>query len=411
MPNLFCSSVFLTLTLLAVVQAQAEGPDAAEPPSVSLVATTPIETSLDHSDLPATHEVWVEMIEGASERIRLAHFYASNHPTNPSMGRLEAVILALEAAAGRGVLVQFLAEKKFYETYPNTLDRLDARESIEVRLYDVKELMGGVLHAKMMTIDDREAFVGSQNFDWRALEHIQELGMRVRIESLVSNLNELFDWDWALAADPTTPRPKRPEKDPFPVLFSPHVVASPEAWLLDDADWDLPQIVELIDKAKKTVRVQLLSYGTLHYSKYFSDIDVALRRAAARGVQVEIICSNWAKRERQVESIQSLQAARNITVKFINLPEWSGGFIPFARVVHAKYMIVDSAGFWLGTSNWSYDYFYRSRNVGLIVAGLYAQRNPELIYALEEFFAKTWNSEYAETVDPSASYEPPRRSR
>lgn len=46
--------------------------------------------------------------------------------------------------------------------------------------------MGGVQHAK---------YFGSQNFDWRAIEHIQELGLRVRVPEVVQALGALFEYD------------------------------------------------------------------------------------------------------------------------------------------------------------------------------------------------------------------------
>ena len=57
---------------------------------------------------------------------------------------------------------------------------------------------------------------------------------------------------------------------------------------------------------------------------------------------------------------------------------------------------------WLGTSNWSGDYFTASRNVGVLVEGEgFGGR-------LEAYHRQVWDSEYAETVDPGATYEPPR---
>ena len=43
---------------------------------------------------------------------------------------------------------------------------------------------GGVLHSKAMVVDREVVFLGSANFDWRALEHIQELGALVHSEPL-----------------------------------------------------------------------------------------------------------------------------------------------------------------------------------------------------------------------------------
>ncbi len=84
------------------------------------------------------------------------------------------------------------------------------------------------------------------------------------------------------------------------------------------------------------------------------------------------------------------------------IPEHSSGFIPFARVIHAKFLVVDDRISWLGTSNWSGDYFHRSRNVGVMVEG---QR---LAAQLETVFDGLWNGPYAIPVDPEASYPKPR---
>ena len=39
----------------------------------------------------------------------------------------------------------------------------------ESRLFDVGKAWGGVLHAKYFLVDDDGLYLGSQNFDWRAL--------------------------------------------------------------------------------------------------------------------------------------------------------------------------------------------------------------------------------------------------
>ena len=146
-------------------------------PELVLVESSPVETTLEHADIPDAHEVWREMVEGATRTVDVAQFYVSNAPGS----RLEPIIQALEAAAARGVRVRLLAEEKLAKQYPETLARLAARPGIEVRRVELAAFMGkgGVLHAKYFLVDGREAYLGSQNFDWRALEHIQELGLRL----------------------------------------------------------------------------------------------------------------------------------------------------------------------------------------------------------------------------------------
>ena len=115
------------------------------------------------------------MIDGARSSIDLAEFYASDAPGS----RLAPVIAALERAAARGVAVRGLFDAKFAQTYPDTIARLGALENVQTRLLDLKPVTGGVLHAKYFLVDGRATWLGSQNLDWRSLEHIQELGVRV----------------------------------------------------------------------------------------------------------------------------------------------------------------------------------------------------------------------------------------
>jgi phosphatidylserine/phosphatidylglycerophosphate/cardiolipin synthase-like enzyme len=375
---------------------------------LQLVETTPSETSLDHPELPEAHEVWCEMFGGARSTLDIGQFYVSDHPG----GRLEPVIQGVRDAAGRGVRVRILADAKFHRTYPETLDALDALEGIEVVLFDVKEHMGGVLHAKYFVVDGAEAYLGSQNFDWRSLEHVQELGVRTDQPELVRSLVDIFEADWALATGTPREQAFRPPEEPygFPVEVASgegsvraSVAASPTGFLPYEQLWDLPQLVTLIDGARERVRVQLLKYETSDYEHgYFQELDAALRRAAARGVQVELLVADWSKKRWVIEGLQSLQCMPRAEVRLVTIPEHSAGFIPFARVVHAKYLVVDGERAWLGTSNWGRGYFFESRNVGLVVEGA------PFAAQLDAFFESLWDSEYAETVKPGASYEAPR---
>ena len=112
--------------------------------------------------------------------------------------------------------------------------------------------------------------------------------------------------------------------------------------------------------------------------------------------------ADWSKRSWSLEPLRELAKQPNITVKFLVIPQAAEGYIPYARVAHAKYLVVDGQRAWLGTSNWGRDYFYDSRNVGLIVDGAsFAGR-------LDAFFARNWASEYTETLDPAGVYQPPR---
>lgn len=371
-------------------------PASAAAPLLELVESTPVETSLDHVELREAAAVWLEMVQGASRSIELAQFYLSNAPAS----RLEPVIVALEQAAARGVRVRVLAERKFQRLYPDTLDRL-ARAGAAVRLLDLSQVSGGILHAKYFVVDEREAFLGSQNFDWRALEHIYELGARVRAPSAVAQLGQIFAADWARAGGEAVPQAAPISVPPG----EPRLVASPRELLPAGVAWDLPELVALIDSARTSVRVQALTYLASEAEQRWDELEAPLVRAAARGVKVELLLSNWSLGPKTLPGLRQLLRAGHggkLEIRISTVPAWSGGHLPYARVAHAKLLIVDSARGWLGTSNWERDYFYQSRNVGLLLA------DGATLAQMERFFASLWSASYTRVLGPDDEVQAPK---
>ena len=393
---------------LAAAAVASGTPARAEVPALQLVATWPVEVE-GGPELPAAHEVWTTMIDGARERIDLAHFYASNAEGS----RLEPVVAALERAAARGVRIRWLGEEKFYATYPETLDRLAARDGITVRRLRTEELLEGVLHTKVMLVDGRSAFVGSQNFDWRALEHIVELGVQIRDAPTVAVFDEVFEADWRLAGGEALEEiaadwsvdardfPRTVQHDGAPVAIVPAL--SPPGFVPDDDFLDLPRMLDAIGAARTTVRAQMLSYSPVtRDGGDWPVLDQALRAAATRGVRVELLVSHWNTRPGQVEHLKSLQVLPNVEVRVATVPAWSGGFIPFARVIHAKTLTVDGRWSWVGTSNWSEGYFTGGRHHGLVVEGA------PFAADVDDVFDRVWNAPWTATVDPAREYPVPR---
>lgn len=399
----------LTLALILLAAAAV----AAEPPEFLLVESVPVETvGLDDPALPEAHLEWLDMIERAEREICVASFYFSDDPDDPD-DRLDRVMAALADAGARGVAVRLLSDAGFHRTYPEIPDRFAALPGCESRLLDARAAWGGVQHAKYMVVDGREAYLGSQNWDWRALTHIRELGVRLRHAGLARSLREVFLLDWALAGGeepaPAKPAPAGPvelttdERGPVTATL----VASPVKGLPAGVPWDLPALTRLVRDARETLDLQMLSYHPVDRDgEDWLRLDTELRRAAARGVRVRLIVSNWAKRPSQLPWLKSLACVPGLEVRFTNIPAWSGGFVPYARVEHPKYLVADGARGWVGTSNWGPDYFSASRNVGVIVEG------EGIAAQLAAFFARGWDGPYAETLDPGRDdYEAPARDR
>ena len=153
--------------------------------SVTLVETAPVETTLDHPSIPEASDVWPEMIGRARTSLDIAEFYVSDMPGS----RLGPVLEAIEHAADRGVHVRLLVEESFYGKYPESVQRLGRHAGIETRRFDLHATMGGILHAKYFVVDRTDAYVGSQNLDYRSLEHIQEMGVRIHSPALSGQLD------------------------------------------------------------------------------------------------------------------------------------------------------------------------------------------------------------------------------
>ena len=324
-------------------------------PAFQLVESQPVETALDKGALPEAYQVWLQMIARARERLDFAEMYAVDDD-RPS--RLTPVFAAVEDALARGVRVRWLASASFAKTYPALLAALEQRGA------QVKRLEKPFLHAKYFVVDGREAYLGSQNFDWRSLEHIQELGVRFDSPAEVAALEDVFETDWTgeLHATASAGRLRGSPQGPIP--------------------WDLPELVKLVDSANESVRVQVLTW-----SDDAAELRDALVRAAARGVKTQLLVSDWELRPKTRRALEALD--RRVEVRIFTIPQSARGPIPYARVAHAKYCVADGVRGWVGTANWERDYFEKSRNVGLFFDG------GEIPARLDAFFSTNWNSSYA----------------
>jgi phosphatidylserine/phosphatidylglycerophosphate/cardiolipin synthase-like enzyme len=183
------------------------------------------------------------------------------------------------------------------------------------------------------------------------------------------------------------------------------LVASPAKFNPPGIADALGTLIGLIDHARRRISVQLLSYSVEapeEPGERFIFIDQALRRAAGRGVSVRLLVSDWNLRRSQLDGLRGLARVPNIEVRYAVIPPASSGFIPYARVIHSKVMRIDGDVCWVGTSNWGYDYFFRSRNVEVVL------RRPAVARVLDELFLSLWNGPYAHKLDPDKEYQPPR---
>ena len=325
------------------------------------------------------------MIRGATRTLDLAEFYISDEPGS----KLHAVLEEIEKAAVRGVHVRLLCDQTFYEKYPEIPNTWANRVNMEVRRADMRP---GVLHAKYFVVDGREVFIGSQNFDWRSLEHIVEMGVRVRTPNVTKTLEAIFQADWNVAGGAPFAFGELGRFEDKIDGGSITLGASPKK-ITPDALWELPRLLDWINHTTSTLRVSVLTYKIkTRHDGDFHDLDDAVRAAAKRGVHVELVVSAWNEKD---DAVLALAKTPNVEVRVLDIPKLSTRDIPFARVTHAKYALFDEGRAWVGTSNWEGDYFFQSRNVSLFF------EHGRVPSDLARAFNDVWSSSYARSPSPA----------
>lgn len=359
-------------------------------PGFELVHTSPVETTLSTPDLRDPVTVWCEMFDHAQHSIDLEQYYVSGQAGEP----LDTVLASLEAAGKRGVKIRFLMEAKGMSASDTaTLDRLKAIPNLEFRMLDWSKVNGsGIIHAKFIVVDGQVGFVGSQNFDWRALKHIDETGLRITEPKIVGQLGQIFAQDWGAAAlvAEGKPVPKLRSDDYAPMDARTFLVASPNDFDPAGIGDSQQTLVNLIGAAKRDVFVEVMEYSpTAFGGGTYTVIDDALRAAAARGVKVKLEIADWNMSPYKIPLLDSLAAVPNVEIRVAAIPPASTGFIPFARVVHTKVMTIDGEIAWVGTSNWEGGYLDDSRNVEIVL------RDKTMAQRLAAQQEQLWNSAYS----------------
>lgn len=374
--------------------------------NIEIVESIPVETMLDNPDIRNTQEVWLDMINSAKTNLDIEQFYITNKKGEP----LDTILNAIVAAANRGVKVRIIVDSKMYKTYPEDVSWLEAQSpNIVKHVIDFGKLAGGIQHAKYFIVDNREVFLGSQNFDWRAIKHIHELGLRFKNTDAINVYRGIFnaDWNYCEANDGTAwtcpgftiSKNYNMEDDKYGEWITLLPTVSPVSFSHVNAYTDISTLQYIIDNSKREVLLQFLTYNSGTKEGSWNELDSSLIAAASRGVKVKLIVSDWSIGKNQIGCLKNLAGVTNIEVKYSSIPDWSGGYVSFARVEHCKYVVADSVC-WVGSANAEKSYFYNTRNVGLVV------ESHVMAEQVHGIFMKDWNGPYTHYILADGEYTP-----
>jgi phosphatidylserine/phosphatidylglycerophosphate/cardiolipin synthase-like enzyme len=270
----------------------------------------------------------------------------------------DRIIQALINTANRGVKVQVMMEPApFNPEQPNS--PLPVNRITQQKFAGTKVQVGWTdprfrfTHAKLLLIDNKEAFICTMNFSKSGSTVNREFGAIDKDQSDVNDLENIFNADWTHT--PYTPTSSR-------------LVISP-----DNAQ---PRLYGLLSKATKSLVV---------YDEILADPDTValLGKRVKAGVDVKVILGAPDHTPINIQAAKDLKAV-GVTVKYLEAP-----------VVHAKMILADGAKAYIGSVNLSTNSLKNNREVGIIMT------DSKLLNVLEGTFKNDWSHTQDFTDNPA----------
>ncbi|XP_042626282.1 5'-3' exonuclease PLD3-like isoform X2 [Cyprinus carpio] len=380
--------------------------------------------------LPSISDTWINLLNKANRSVHIGAFYFTLRDsdlglTEPSSVLGKKVFNQLKQLEPNGVKLKIAVNAP--QPYIADTDELVATGA-EVRGVDLQSITGGILHTKLWVVDKKHMYLGSANMDWRSLTQVKEVGVSVEdCSCLAQDASRIFDVYWDIGAQKNGSLPPfwpgrfsalSSSKYPLAVKFNGvparvYLSSSPPPLSSYGRSDDLSSILSVIADAEQFIYVSVMDYLPMSQFtepiRFWPVIDLALREAACtRGVEVKLLVSCWSHSPGAMfVFLQSLSVLNkpplscNIYAKVFEVPSTrEQQRIPFARVNHAKYMVTDRVVY-IGTSNWSENYFTQTAGVGLVVnqtGSAVGQGQQTIQSQMQKIFQRDWHSEYAQTL-------------
>ncbi|ESO93518.1 hypothetical protein LOTGIDRAFT_119020, partial [Lottia gigantea] len=391
---------------------------------------------------PSTVSALHDLVVNANTSIHIASYYwsmrgkdLSYHDDTSKPG--ENLFESLLQAGKNKVKIQ-IVQNLPSKVYPDNDTKILAKEAnAEVRTLNMTKLIGkGILHTKLWIFDEKHFYVGSANLDWRSFTQVKELGIVVKdCSCLAKDMMKIFEVYWFLANEEKIPSSYaskyltkinigNPDFIRYNDNQTAHIYLSssppqlcPGLKTREERTTDENAILSVISEAKSYIYIAVMDYypTTLYNVKniYWPNIDDALRKAAFdRAIHVRLLASHWNHTRyemfnylRSLFSISKKNVSIEVKVFRVNYTA-DQAKIPFSRVNHNKYMVTDKHAY-IGTSNWSGDYFINTCGVGFILKPNSTTKSGEDVRKqLEEVFLRDWYSPYAFNIYRNHSIKP-----
>ncbi|ULT89952.1 hypothetical protein L3Y34_008384 [Caenorhabditis briggsae] len=392
----------------------------------------------------STTDCWMRLMKEAQQEILIGSYYWSllvndtgdgytTDPTNTSYNGEQIYNTLLSTAVDRNISVRIAQtyENGGYWETENLVQKSNGR--IRVRSLDFTQWYpGGILHTKSWSVDGKHFYIGSANFDWRSLTNVKELGIAVfNCPCMANDLKNLLEIYWTMGAPGATipqqwdSRVSTPANHQTPMsVYQPtgsqamYISASPPGFQACGREDDLVAMIKTIDEAQDYLHLAVMDYSPStkylkNNNKWKPELDTAIRRAAfERGVHVRFMVSLWPHTYPEAYGVlYSLQDISDhlpcykwdsndncikkgsIEIRMIQVPDMGYGKIPYARVYHNKYFVTESTAY-IGTSNWSSDYWQYTAGIGIVIRADDSTAKSQLVQQITSIHERDWTSAY-----------------
>lgn len=402
-----------------------------DPCKIVLVESIPVGLDFNSS---ASHlsifQAWMSLMQEARSSVDIASFYwtLTNEDTGthePTANQGETVLKTLSELSGK--LSVRIAVNTPQHSQPQDDLRLLNDSGANIRTVNMRKLTTGVLHTKFWVVDKKHIYIGSANMDWRSLTQVKELGAVVyNCSCLAADLEKIFEAYWFLGESQSIPSPwpssfatlyNKDTPLQLPLNSTPSSVylsSSPPSLCAAGRTPDIQSILSVMEDAQSFIYIAVMNYlPTMEFShpkRYWADIDTQLRRLAyEKRIRVRLLISCWASTQplmfpflKSLASVYDPKSKLDIQVRLFVVPASpEQKEIPFARVNHNKYMVTDKIAY-IGTSNWSGDYFVNTAGSALVVNQT-ASPEPSVQSQLRDVFERDWSSAYSTPVTPDSN--------
>ncbi len=358
--------------------------------AIQIVETVPAATNLQLSPAAMPPAVAIgNLIDSAESTIDLEAYYFNNESGTPFA---QDIMQNLRSKADQGIKVRIVVEASMAtSSLQNGLALLESSPNVQITYNNYFDSINGIVHAKMVIVDNKSFFIGSQNWDWIAFELNHELGGIMTNSTLATQLTQVFNTDFNndVGYNPNASTPSMPVGNVF-VATSPNFTGVPS---------EIDNIINLINNASSTIDIQAMviqnfnPYGTP--PDYWHVLEDALTNAGKRGVKVNMMMANWEFQQGEMfnfdnQFLQTMESVPNVTIRYSNFPQTIGGVcVPYSAVDHAKFMVVDNKNVWIGTGNLAQSYFTNTRDYSIFVTN-----NPTFATNITGIFQNVWSSAY-----------------